>query len=432
MMKTYRQQIISFICIFTFLFCTLTPKYADAKVKVNVIHPKGYDAYYLSIDYYELDIYTNIPDKRLDLTLLYIKTKYTTTERYFKAVNDIVWTSSNPEVVQFITGKQYDASGNANYTLTDKLTSEVYKNRLLDPEIIGLAPGESILTAKSKLLGETLTCKVTVHDSQLKCNDTVFYNNNTYTFTLHGNATATGFASSNPDVATIDAQTGVMTTLKTGKTTISCTGSDGLTYTYKVKVEKCGLSYTKLTSYYIPGSDKMFNGFPLVAKGLEVKKWKSSNKKVCTPVKYKNVALLQMRGPGKCTITCITKSGKKYKCKLTVQDGTLMSYEKEVHSPKLSEIKKHGYYKDINSIMDYGRVVVMLEEFNHKINLKNGNKRFKESTRRIPLEILKTRFPEEKAESLPGLGCFNGTYVTFLSNDGKKMGKIRVLCGFME
>ena len=341
-------------------------------------------------------------------------------------------TSSNPDVVQFVTGTEYDSSGNISYQLTDKFTSKINKSKILNPELMGLAPGKSVLTAKSKLLNETLKCTVTVYDSQLRCDNTVFYNNNTYTFKLHGNATATSYTSSNPNVAEIDPLTGVMNTKKTGKTTISCIGTDGKTYTYKVKVEKCGLSYTKLTSYYLPGSNKMYNGFPLVAKGLKVKKWKTSNKKVCVPKKYNGVALLEMRGPGKCIITCITKSGKKYKCKLTVLDGTMMYYYEDNYAPTLSEIKKHGYFKDINSIMDYGRVVVSLEEFNHKINLKNGNKRFKEATSHHPIQILTTRYPEEKGNTLPGLSSFNGTYVTFKSDDGKKIGKIRVTCSFME
>ncbi len=429
-MKRYRKKLISIIYIFALVFSILAPQFANAKV--TTYKPKEYEEYSLSIKYYALDIYTNIPDNRLNLKLLYIQSEDNTVEKYYKVINDIVWTSSNPNVVQFVTGKEHDSSGNISYQLTDKLTSEVNTNKQLTPELMGLAPGESVLTAKSKLLGKTLTCKVTVYDSQLRCNDTVFYNNNTYTFKLHGNATATGFSSSNPSVAEIDTQTGVMNTKKTGKTTISCTGTDGKTYTYKVKVEKCGLSYTKLTSYYIPGSNKMYNGFPLVAKGLEVKKWKTSNKKVCVPKKYNGVALLEMRGPGKCTITCITKNGKEYKCKLTVLDGTMMSYYEDDYAPTLSEIKKHGYFKDINSIMDYGRVVVSLEEYNHKINLKNGNKRFKEATYHHPIQILTTRFPEEKADTLPGLSCFNGTYVTFRSNDGKKLGKIRVTCSFME
>ena len=217
---------------------------------------------------------------------------------------------------------------------------------------------------------------------------------------------------------------------KAGKTTISCIGSDGLTYSYDIKIEKAGLNYKKLTTYYYTGFRKgCYSHFPLVAKGIQVKKWKSSNKKVCKVINTDGVGLLQMRGTGKCTITCVAKNGKKYKCKLTVVGGKSWGGLSGGYSPTVSALKKHGYYNDINSIMDYGNVIVTIEEYDHEINLKNGNKRFKRMEAQEKAEkILAMRYPDKNVASVNGLG----DHLCFTNNKGNKIGRIWVSCHYVN
>lgn len=73
------------------------------------------------------------------------------------------------------------------------------------------------------------------------------------------------YTSSNPDVIAFASykyddvakvlSDGRVKTKKTGTATISCKAENGKTYKKTIKVEKAGLNYTKLTSYY-------FTGFP--------------------------------------------------------------------------------------------------------------------------------------------------------------------------
>ncbi len=293
--------------------------------------------------------------------------------------------------------------------------------------LLALAEGTSTITVRSDLLKQSYKCKITVKNAELTCDDKLYYEKNTYHFSMKGNATGVSYSSSNPEVATLDEKTGVVTTKKTGTVTISCVADDGKTYTCKLKVRKRGLSYTKLTTYYYIGFRKgCYTYFPLIAEGIEVKSWKSSNKKICKVEKKGGAARLKMLGTGKTTITCTSKDGAKFKCKVTVVGGKKWGGLSGGYQPKVSTIKKHGYFKDINSVMDFGDVVVCMYEYDHKIKLGNGNKRLSKKTIEAAKKILENRYPDKTIQT------FGGDYLCFTNNNGKKIGRIWYSCYYVE
>jgi len=405
----------------------LTPQCADAK-------KNKYENYSIHLKQDEIIMYTNQAYSHQFLGLTHHITKNSPESEYDKIHDaietDLVWTIDKPDVVKFITGRNFDENNNVSYKLSDRYSSDVNYNLSWAPEFYGIAEGTATITATSKLLDSKVSCKIYVHNAKLTCADFSFYTGNSYTFKLEGNATATSYASSNPKVGDIDAVSGVMKAKKAGKTTISCIGSDGLTYSYDIKIEKAGLNYKKLTTYYYTGFRKgCYSHFPLVAKGITVKKWTSSNKKVCKIINTNGVGLLQMRGTGKCTITCVAKNGKKYKCKLTIVGGKSWGGLSGGYSPTVSALKKHGYYNDINSIMDYGNVIVTIEEYDHEINLKNGNKRFKRMEAQEKAEkILASRYPDKEVCSVNNLG----DHLCFTNDKGNQVGRLWVSCHYVN
>ena len=412
----------------TLLFSLFMPQHADAKKN------KKYENYFLTIKQSDITMYTNHVYQHQHASYIHSGEQLSTeadSDTAFETIgNDLVWTVDNPGVVQFVTGRDYDENNNVSYRFSDRYDSDINYNITWAPELYGIAEGTTTITVTSKLLDTKLTCKVSVYNAKLTCTDFSFYTGNSYTFKLEGNATATTYTSSNENVASIDATSGVMKAKKAGKTTITCIGSNGATYSYKVKIDKAGLNYTKLTTYYYTGFRKgCYSHFPLVAKGIQVKKWKSSNKKVCKVINTDGIGLLQMRGTGKCTITCVAKNGKKYTCKLTVVGGKSWGGLSGGYSPTVSALKKHGYYNDINSIMDYGNVIVTIEEYDHEINLKNGNKRFKRMEAPEKAEkILAIRYPDKNVASVNGLG----DHLCFTNNKGNKIGRIWVSCHYVN
>ena len=414
-----------FLLSMTLIFSLITPQYTYAKKNDK------YKNFSISLKQDEVIMYTNQVYNHQFLALSYFGTASSDYDKISTAIEkDIVWTVDNPDIAQLVAGIDYDDNNNINYKLVDKYTSDINYNSTWYPKIYGITEGNTTITATSKVLNQKVSFKVSVYNSQLTCDAYCFYTGNSYTFKLEGNATSTGYISSNTKVATIDAASGVMVPKKAGKTTISCVGSDGLTYSYNVNIEKAGLNYTKLTTYYYTGFRKgCYSHFPLVAKGIQVKKWTSSNKKVCKVINTDGIGLLQMRGTGKCTITCIAKNGKKYTCKLTVVGGKPWGGLSGGYLPTVSTIKKHGYYKDINSIIDYGNVIMTIEEYDHEINLKNGNKRFKniEPAKKAE-QILASRYPEKKVTSVNNIG----DHLCFTDNKGNKFGRLWVSCHYVK
>ncbi len=143
--------------------------------------------------------------------------------------------------------------------------------------------------------------------------------------------------------------------------------------------------------------------------------WKSSNPKVCKVFNNGSVGRLEMHSTGKCKITCIAKNGKKYTCNLTVTGGKTWGGLTHGYRPTLSQVKKHGYYKDINKLLDYGNVIFVIcsydstnSENNNKptINLKNGNKVFPVSKMDYIDDILYERYPDATIKMVEGLGDY--------------------------
>lgn len=377
-----------------FLFLTGNSLEGTAKSK--------YDTYELSLNHSHVTLYTGQEPTLIQSGIgayMQLDEKIVSTIR-----NNLQWTSSNPNVVQFVTSTYYINGVVDKYETTGKCSGTA------SVRLLGVTEGTATITLKSPQLKKTLSFKVTVKNAELTCNDSVYYANNTYTFFMAGNATATTFSSSNKKVATIDSATGVLKTKKTGTTTISCVCADGTTYKCKITVKKQGLNYTKLTSYYYTGMIKgYYNTFPLIAAGINVKKWKSSNPKVCTVKSHGSLCTLQVRGLGKATITCTAKNGKKYKCKLTVtgEGKTWGAYR-----VPLSSLKKHGYYKDINKIMDYGNVIATIVTTSNEVALKNGSTLSRDFLLSEPEKILSDRYPEQQIHE------GGGGYV-WITNDKK-------------
>ena len=296
------------------------------------------------------------------------------------------------------------------------------------PRWYGRKKGTVNVTLSSKLLNQKITCKVTVKDAELTCEDGVFYSGQKYAFAMKGNAAQTSFSSSDEKIATVNSSSGVVTAKKTGTVTISCLADNGKTYTYKMKIQKPGLSYTKLTSYYFTGFRKgSYSTFPLVAKGISVKKWKSSNEKVVKVLKKENIGLLQIRKTGKTTITCVADNGKTYTCKVTIVGGKPWSGLSGGYLPTSATVKKHGYYKDINTIKDYGKVVYYIVDYNQQINYKNGSKKMSGTqAENNAKQILANRYPDKIIQNSGGGGDL------LIFKDGSKFARLWVECFYVE
>lgn len=384
-----------------------------------------YSCFRLGLSKTEMTLYLNQTDYSLGASISWSTGSYSDSalqKANEKIRKNLTWQSSNPSVVGFVTERNWDMEGNATYKTAGSIAPGNQGITLL-----ALAEGTSTITVKSDILKQSYKCKITVKNAELTCDDKLYYEKNTYNFCIKGNATGVSYSSSNPVMAVVDEKTGVVATKKTGTVTISCVADDGKTYTCKLKIKKRGLSYTKLTTYYYTGFRKgCYTYFPLVAEGIEVKSWKSSNKKVCKIEKIGNVGRLKMLKTGKVTITCTGKDGAKYKCKVTVVGGKKWGGLNNGYRPKLSTIKKHGYFKDINSVMDYGDVVVCMYEYDHKIKLGNGNKRLTKKEIAAAEEILENRYPNKTIQR------FGGDYLCFTNNDGKKYGRIWYSCCYVE
>lgn len=413
MRRTNRKVTTLVITLFMICFSLLSGSIeAHAKSK--------YSNYYLKTTKSNMTLYVNQTDYSLGATIGAWGAGSEFEETSNKIRNNLTWTSSNPSVIGFVTDTGSDTKGNTTYQTSGSISPEDGRITLL-----ALAEGTSTITVTSDILNQSYTCEITVKNAELTCEDDIYYEKNTYNFSVQGNATGVSYFSSNPKVAVIDEQTGVVTTKKKGKTTLSCIADDGNTYTYELKVKKRGLSYTKLTTYYYTGLTS-YHQFPLVAKGIDVKKWKSSNNKICKVKKIGNIGMLEMRRTGKVTITCIGNDGEKYKCKLTVAGGKTWGGLNGGYRPKLSTIKKHGYYKDINSVMDYGNVVVCILETNNEINLKNGNKHLSDKKIEEAEMILKNRY------SSAYVSRFFSDHLIFTDNSGKKSGRISYYCYYIN
>lgn len=381
-----------------------------------------YSTCYVEFGRRNIILYENMGSLFVSASIGYMQGNYQS-GAYEKAVNqiknDLKWTSSNPSVAQFLIKED-------GYTANDTKVSATGQS----VDIMPLSCGTTTIKIKSSLLNTTLSCKVTVKYAAVTCDDAYFYPENSYKFYLEGNDTAAAFSSSNTEVASVDSDFGVLKTQKTGTATLTCIGQSGRKYTYKISVKKAGLSYKKLTVYHYTEMKKgYYAGFPLIAKGISVKKWKSSNPKICKVNSYGSFCELQPRKTGKCTITCIGKDNKTYKCKLTVAGGKTWGGLNRGYRPTVSSLKKHGYYKDINAIKDYGKVVVVITSAEANL-IKNGNKKLKMSVfsdNNEATAILRERYPNSTVHTL-----LAGDYLCYANDAGTKSGVLRRACYYVE
>ena len=337
-------------------------------------------------------------------------------KQYDKMMQKVIWKTSDPTVVRFVN----ETYVNEEYYLTD-----TYEG--IGPTLMGVKEGKAKITATFKNSSKTVSCEITVKNAELTCEDDVFYTGNTYPFSLKGNATPVKYASEDTGIASINETTGELKTKKSGTTTITCLAEDGQTYSKKIKVQKAGLNYQKITSYYFTGFRKgKYSTFPIVAKGIDVKSWKSSNNKVVKVKKKANIGVLEIHGTGKCTVTCTAKNGKTYKCVVTIVGGKPWSGLSNGYAPDISEVKKHGYYNDINKIQDYGNVVFYIVDYGKKIDYKNGNKkRDIEEAEKEAMKILQNRYPDKDVYS-----AVSGDLLGFHS--GKNYGRLWCGCYYVK
>lgn len=161
---------------------------------------------------------------------------------------------------------------------------------------------------------------------------------------------AKNWKSSKKSVATVSKK-GVVTPKKTGKTTITCTDKNNKKYKCVVSVRK---PYLDKKSATIKMDQEKTLQLNLV--GIGVKSYVSSNNKVAVVSKK---GVVTAKKPGKVTITCKGKNGKKYTCKVTV--SCLHSKTKVVNEKKASCMEA-GYTGDTycetcNKMMKKGQAV---------------------------------------------------------------------------
>lgn len=167
----------------------------------------------------------------------------------------------------------------------------------------------------------------------------------------------------------------------------------------------------------------------MVAKGITVKKWTSSNPNFATVSKKgDHVGEVKIKQCGKVKITAISTNGKKYTCQLTITGGKPWSGLNGGYCPTLATIKQHGYYKDINKIQNYGDVIYYIIDYGQKINYKNGNNKkytWSEVDAYVS-EILKNRYPDKE------IGMAGGG--DFLGVDGgpNQYGRLAIGCYYVK
>lgn len=410
----YSKKIGLTILTFAILLCAL--------FQPNTVYAKNYDEYIkLRISQDKMTIYLNEPEERLSLRASW-SGEYSSEcqKQYDKMMKNVTWTTSDPSVVQFMESSYYKADGSKEYQL-----SKTYKSS--SAHLVALKKGKVTVTATFKDSSLKVSCEINVKKSELVSEDEVFYSGNSYDFFMKGDAKAVSFSTSDTKLASINKKTGKLKAKKAGTVTVTCLADNGYKYTKRIKIKKAGLNYDKITSYYFTGLyEGYYSNFPIVAEGINVKSWKSSDEKVVKVVQDKkanNIGKLEIHSTGKCTVTCTAKDGKTYECAVTIVGGKKWSGLSNGYAPDISEVKKHGYYDDINKIQDYGNIIYYIVDYNKQIDYKNGQKKKTVSEAEdIARRILENRYPN-KDIYYSGSGDLLGFY------SGDNYG--RLWCGVM-
>lgn len=146
----------------------------------------------------------------------------------------------------------------------------------------------------------------------------------THQLSLSGITTGVKWSSSDKSVAKVS-KTGLVTAVNFGSAVI--TGKyNNHEYSCEVEVVKKGLNFSELV--ISEGSE-----FFLSLNGYQLKSVKSSDKSVATINKKLTVKAV---APGECTITVKSKSGKKFKCKVRVEDPSQQNqgWDPPVNNPE--------------------------------------------------------------------------------------------------
>lgn len=237
--------------------------------------------------------------------------------------------------------------------------------------------GTAKITVSSPTLKKNECIYINVKKAGLYCPDTVYYTGNTYQTELRGGAKPVSYSSSNNAIAKVDENGLITTKQKTGKCVISCLTESGRKHNLKIEVQKAGLNYTRQTGYLeggLNGGMVFPHGTVIVAKGIDVKKWKVSNKKIVKIRKTgggNKIADVEPKKVGKCTITCEAKDGKTYKCQYEVK--RIVSWGRGIAE---KEYKNLFCYKNVNKILDYGDVIECISyNYEKKFQVRKGHKK---------------------------------------------------------
>jgi uncharacterized protein YjdB len=204
-------------------------------------------------------------------------------------------------------------------------------------KIKGIKTGSATITAKSNN-GKTATCKVTVESSTTTVSVTgVSLDNTAITLKVGGTKTLVAtvspsnatnktitWTSSDQSVATIS-NTGVVTAMKEGTTTITATSNNGKTATCKVTVEKATVAVTGISLDKTSITIKEEGTKTLVATITpsnatnQTVTWTSSDTTVATVTSSGKVTGKKV---GTATITAKSNNGKTATCKVTVEKAT--------------------------------------------------------------------------------------------------------------
>lgn len=172
-------------------------------------------------------------------------------------------------------------------------------------KVTAKSPGSAIITAK--LGSKSYRCKVTVKNPRLNKTKLTLYSGKSYSLKLKG-AKAKSFKSSNSRIASVSKK-GRITARKAGTATIICRAGTGKAYRCKVVVKKPSLNKTRLTL----SAGKTYT---LKLTGDAAKRFKSSNSTVASVSRNGKVI---SKKAGTAIITCTGKSGKAYRCSVTVK-----------------------------------------------------------------------------------------------------------------
>lgn len=205
--------------------------------------------------------------------------------------------------------------------------------------VTGIKPGSAVVTVTLSN-GKTYKCQITVPNKS-PATALILTSDSITTYETckiaapvkplneYEEITNATWKSENPKIATIDSK-GMITGVRAGRTNMSCTLSNGISYYFEVVV-RYNISMNS-TLWVTHGFTKWA---PIKAKGnkekgLEGATFTSSNPKIAT-VNQKG----QIRGikQGTCTITLKLKTGRKLNCKVTVKPNIYVGYNESKIDP---------------------------------------------------------------------------------------------------